>query len=79
MSEGSTGLAVALTAAAMLGGLLFGYDTAVISGVTSAITRNFVAPRHRSETRCCTTSRACSRTGAPPLTQRTGSRPPSLA
>jgi len=42
-------LVVMLTIAATLGGLLFGYDTAVISGATDAITFNFVAPRHLSE------------------------------
>jgi SP family xylose:H+ symportor-like MFS transporter len=49
MDKGNTRLVVGLTAAATLGGLLFGYDTAVISGVTSAITHNFVAPRHLTE------------------------------
>ena len=38
-------LVIMLTIAATLGGLLFGYDTAVISGATKAITFNFVAPR----------------------------------
>jgi SP family xylose:H+ symportor-like MFS transporter len=42
-------LVVMLTVAATLGGLLFGYDTAVISGATDAITFNFVAPRHLPE------------------------------
>ncbi|HUO90759.1 MAG TPA: sugar porter family MFS transporter [Rhizomicrobium sp.] len=42
-------LVVMLTIAATLGGLLFGYDTAVISGATDAITYNFVAPRHLAE------------------------------
>src|SRR6185312_4101047 len=44
-----TALVIALTVAATLGGLLFGYDTAVISGVTDAITHNFVLPRHLAE------------------------------
>jgi MFS transporter, SP family, xylose:H+ symportor len=43
-SKGNPGLVAALTVAATLGGLLFGYDSAVISGVTDAITHNFVAP-----------------------------------
>jgi SP family xylose:H+ symportor-like MFS transporter len=49
MSKGNPGLVAALTVAATLGGLLFGYDTAVISGVTDAITQNFVIPRHLAE------------------------------
>src|SRR6185437_5735546 len=47
--KGNPGLVAALTVAATLGGLLFGYDTAVISGVTDAITHNFVDPRHLAE------------------------------
>ena len=47
--KGNPGLVAALTVAATLGGLLFGYDTAVISGVTDAITHNFVLPRHLAE------------------------------
>src|SRR3569832_2352421 len=42
-------LVVMLTIAATLGGVLFGYDTAVISGATDAITYNFVTPRNLSE------------------------------
>lgn len=49
MSKGNPGLVAALTVAATLGGLLFGYDTAVISGVTDAITHNFVLPRHLAQ------------------------------
>src|SRR5215469_4460689 len=48
-ARSNTALVMALTIAATLGGLLFGYDTAVISGATDAITHNFVEPRHLSE------------------------------
>ncbi len=34
-----------LTLIAALGGLLFGYDTAVISGAVAAIDANFITPR----------------------------------
>ncbi len=43
-SGAHTGLLVTLTIIAALGGLLFGYDTAVISGATDSIKLNFVAP-----------------------------------
>ena len=49
MAKANYGLVAALTIAATLGGLLFGYDTAVISGATDAITNNFVTPRHLAE------------------------------
>jgi SP family xylose:H+ symportor-like MFS transporter len=43
---------------AALGGLLFGYDTAVISGVVGAIDHNFITPRGLSETAANTLSGA---------------------
>jgi SP family xylose:H+ symportor-like MFS transporter len=46
-SSGS--LLTRLTAIATLGGFLFGYDTAVISGAISALDANFIAPRHLDE------------------------------
>jgi SP family xylose:H+ symportor-like MFS transporter len=39
-----------LTFVATLGGLLFGYDTAVISGAVTSIDANFIDPQHLSET-----------------------------
>ncbi len=49
MTIRSPSLAVRLTSVATLGGLLFGYDTAVISGAIGAIDANFIAPRHLTE------------------------------
>ena len=43
-------LVTGLTFVATLGGLLFGYDTAVISGAVSAIDANFIEPLNLSET-----------------------------
>jgi SP family xylose:H+ symportor-like MFS transporter len=42
-------LVTALTFVATLGGLLFGYDTAVISGAVSSIDANFIVPLHWPE------------------------------
>jgi MFS transporter, SP family, xylose:H+ symportor len=50
MAKSNTMLVVGLTLVAALGGLLFGYDTAVISGAVSAIDYNFITPQHLSET-----------------------------
>jgi MFS transporter, SP family, xylose:H+ symportor len=50
MSKGNTSLVVVLTFVATLGGLLFGYDTAVISGTVSSIDAYFIDPLHLSET-----------------------------
>ena len=44
-----TGLLITLTIIAALGGLLFGYDSAVISGATESIKQNFVAPMGLAE------------------------------
>ncbi|MDR3528615.1 MAG: sugar porter family MFS transporter [Rhizomicrobium sp.] len=49
MAKTNYALITGLTVAATLGGLLFGYDTAVISGATEAIKVNFVDPWHLSE------------------------------
>lgn len=45
-----SGRVQALTLIAALGGLLFGYDTAVISGAVGAIDANFITPRGLPET-----------------------------
>ena len=50
MSNSSTSLVTGVTFVATLGGLLFGYDTAVISGAVSSIDANFIDPQHLSET-----------------------------
>src|SRR4051794_1542979 len=46
----NTSLIVGLTFVATLGGLLFGYDTAVISGAVSSIDAYFIDPLGWSET-----------------------------
>src|ERR1700735_605411 len=50
MTQNSASLVTGLTFVATLGGLLFGYDTAVISGAVSSIDANFIDPQHLSET-----------------------------
>lgn len=49
MAKANLGLVTALSVAATFGGLLFGYDTAVISGAVDAINANFIDPRHLAE------------------------------
>ena len=50
MATSSTSLVTGVTFVATLGGLLFGYDTAVVSGAVSSIDANFIDPQHLSET-----------------------------
>src|ERR1700722_15478474 len=50
MANSSTSLVTGVTFVATLGGLLFGYDTAVISGAVTSIDANFIDPQHLSET-----------------------------
>ena len=50
MKEKTASLVTGLTFVATLGGLLFGYDTAVISGAVGAIDANFIDPLNLSET-----------------------------
>ena len=49
MANSNPRLVMGLAVIASLGGLLFGYDTAVISGAVSAIDHNFILPRGLSE------------------------------
>jgi SP family xylose:H+ symportor-like MFS transporter len=48
-ADNHTGLLVTLTVIAALGGFLFGYDSAVISGAIESIKLNFVAPMGLAE------------------------------
>ncbi len=49
MAKANYALVTGLSVAATLGGLLFGYDTAVISGAVDAINANYIDPRHLAE------------------------------
>lgn len=49
MAKANYALVTVLTVCATLGGLLFGYDTAVISGAVGAINANYIDPRHLAE------------------------------
>jgi SP family xylose:H+ symportor-like MFS transporter len=50
MGKSNSSLVTGITFVATLGGLLFGYDTAVISGAVTSIDANFIDPQHLSET-----------------------------
>jgi MFS transporter, SP family, xylose:H+ symportor len=50
IKQSTKSLVTGLTFVATLGGLLFGYDTAVISGAVSSIDANFIDPQQLSET-----------------------------
>ena len=50
LSRGNPSLVIGLTFVATLGGLLFGYDTAVISGAVSSIDAYFINPLALTET-----------------------------
>ncbi len=50
MGQSNSSLVTGVTFVATLGGLLFGYDTAVISGAVSSIDANFIDPQHLAET-----------------------------